>query len=216
MRERTSSHLLEDAVESLDQLETLLAAGRPPDAEHFLRLASKVGERARAAEAWTIADVAGRLEDAARSLSSRDLAWSEDLRALSRRTVADLGLLIRAVGRWERDDDIRVRLAIRRWTDHADDHLEGEMHPIPISELFFDDAGPHIFGAPGGDGGIVDIESLLLRGDAALEAALALRPRIRLALAGQDGSSFSSPVESLIDEVFDLVELARRDAPPEV
>jgi len=216
MREPSSSFHIVGARESLDQLETLLAAGHPPDVEQVLRRVSEVREGPQAVEAWAVEGVSRRLEDAARSLASRNLAWSDDLRAISRRTVADLRLLVRALGHWEQDDERRVRQAIQRWIDHAADLPEGEMHPTLISELFYDDAGPHIFGGPGEDGRIVDIESLLLRGDAALEAALALRSRVQLALAGQAGSSSSSSMAELIGEVFDLVELARRDAPREV
>jgi HPt (histidine-containing phosphotransfer) domain-containing protein len=88
---------------------------------------------------------------------------------------------------------------------------------VPISALFFDDAGPHVIAPDGaapvepplGSDGVVPIETLLLRGPAAARAALALRPRLDRMLASGAAADDLGVVH---DELFDLLELSISEA----
>lgn len=104
-----------EAGEFLEQLDALLAAGGEPDPDRFFRLARGVRGSARVAGETQTAAVAEALEGAARALQERSLAWSEEVRALSVRTVDDLKVLVRARGRWTPAEDARAREAAERW-----------------------------------------------------------------------------------------------------
>ncbi len=88
---------------------------------------------------------------------------------------------------------------------------------VPISALFFDDAGPHVISAAGeapirpdaDEDGVVPIEALLLRGSAAARAALALRPRLDQMLAS---GAAAGDLALVHDELFDLLELSISEA----
>jgi chemotaxis protein histidine kinase CheA len=91
---------------------------------------------------------------------------------------------------------------------------------IPISALFYDDAGPHVIASgqddvrPAGDGvgetdEIVPIEALLLRGSAAARAAIALRPRLDQMIAS---GATAGDLAAVHDEIFDLLQLSISEA----
>jgi|GEM_PF-4232817 len=98
---------------------------------------------------------------------------------------------------------------------------ESEADVVPIEALFFDDEGPHLVSAGSvgteanpprptaageRDDDAVPIETLLLRGDRALEAAGEMRARIEVAL----GAATEGPeVRAMLDELWDLIALAR-------
>jgi HPt (histidine-containing phosphotransfer) domain-containing protein len=98
---------------------------------------------------------------------------------------------------------------------------QSEADVVPIEALFFDDEGPHLVSPPSaarqagsaeppapvarGDDA-VPVETLLLRGDRALEAAGELRARLEPAL----GAAARQPnARSILDELWDLISLAR-------
>jgi chemotaxis protein histidine kinase CheA len=211
MSQRLNEYFASEAAEYLDQLDRLLALTGPPDQQQVLRLATGVRGSAQMAQAETIAGVAQRLEDAARAIVSRNVSWSEEIRHLARQTVADLQLLLRAVNRWGREEERRVREAIERW-----DELEGVTQPeagvVPIEMLFYDDEGPHVL-SRGGDDGAVPIQELLLRGDRALRRALELRPEVERLVAGEPPSSAAAA--EIVAELFDLIQLGMSDRGPE-
>ena len=78
MSQRLSDYLARETTDYLDQLDALLAAPAAPEPEGLLRLAQGVSGSARMAGFDTIAGVAERLEDAARSLLSRHVSWKLD------------------------------------------------------------------------------------------------------------------------------------------
>lgn len=207
MSDTTSTASLREAADHLARLEALLSRPEVPDGDELLRLARGVRDAASRAGAQTIERVAQRLEDAAGSFASRGLVWSEELRSLARQTAADLVILIRALNRWGPAEEDRVRTAIERWDVMADASGEGVPH---ISALFHDDAGPHLVSAPsrGEWADVVPVESLQLRGEAALREALALRPRV-------DDLADRGPARELrmaLDELWDLLRLAAPEA----
>jgi HPt (histidine-containing phosphotransfer) domain-containing protein len=209
MSQRLSDYLARETTDYLDQLDALLAAPAAPEPESLLRLAHGVRGSAQMAGFDTIAGVAERLEDAARSVLSHHVSWSGEIRALAIQTVRDLKLLVRAVNRWGPQEEARVRAALERWDEleHGDD--EGV---VPIASLFHDDDGPHVVAGAtvaAGDA-VVPIESLLLRGEGALREALRLRPELERLLR-----DVPPDAASLLSELFELIELALPDPSPE-
>lgn len=228
MSQRVNEYFANEASEYIDQLERLLAVPGVPDPDHLFRVVTGVRGSAQMAHAESVARVAERLEDAARSIVLRDITWSEELRGLARQTVDDLKLLVRALHHWGPDEDSRAVAAIERWDEHGKRDApapEPGSRVVPIESLLQDDADP---GAPpegdataatapepeGGTasavtsanhGQVVPIESLLFSSDAALREALALRPHFD-AIARGDAVS-ERPTAELVQELFDLLEL---------
>lgn len=200
MTERLSEYFAHESSDYLDRLERLLAEPGIPDPEEMLRLARGVRGSAQMAGVDTIAVVAERIEDAVRAVISNGVLWTEEVRELAAQTVRDIKVLMRALNRWGPSEEARVRVAIERWDDLAPDAASA----VPsIASFFFDDEGPHVLSAPPLPEGVVPIESLLLRGDAARHAALALRPAVESAARGGPGE-----LMPLLGELFDLIRLA--------
>lgn len=199
-------HFAEEAREQLDQLDGLLALPEAPDPERFLKLASAVRSSAQRAGTETVASVAERLEDAARSILTANIAWSEEIRSLATQTVADLKLLLRALSRWGTEEERRVRAAIERWDEHD---ANADSEPVPIESLYFDDQGPHVIEEPDAapETEVVPIEDLVLRGNAALDAAAELRPEFDSIAKGD--AMPERPLAELVEELFTLIEQAR-------
>jgi HPt (histidine-containing phosphotransfer) domain-containing protein len=202
-------HFAQEATEQLDQLDLLLSRAGIPDPQQLLGLASGVRGSARRVGAETIASIAERLEDAARSIVTQNVVWSEAFRELSRQTIADLKLLVRALNRWGRQEEHRVREAILRWEElESGGRVARGGESVSIEDLLFDPV--ETYGAedpePAERSGAVPIESLILRGSRALEAALFLRGDLKRGICNGE------PVDHLIEEVFELIELGM--APP--
>lgn len=202
MTQRLSDYLTQETSEYLDQLDRLLFSPGTPDIERLLSLARGVRGSSQMAGIDTIATVAERLEDAVRSVLSDNIRWSEEVRQLAVHTVGDLKILVRALNRWGPAEEARVRAAILRW-DELDASESGEV--VPVSSLFFDDAGPHVLtpAEASEDDGVVPIETLQLQGEAALQEALRLRPEIEARLRAGDAVL----LRPLIQELFDLIGL---------
>lgn len=202
MTERLSEYFSDESNDYLDRLERLLAAPGTPDPEEMLRLARGLRGSARMGGVDTVAGVAERIEDALHSVITNGVSWSDEVRQLAMQTVQDIRVLMRALNRWGPAEEARVRNAIERWDDLASER-RGPV--VPISTLFYDGDGPHLVEEPPLEKGEVRIESLLLRGEAARRAALALRPEVERAMSGQPGAR---GLDDLVDELFDLIDLA--------
>jgi HPt (histidine-containing phosphotransfer) domain-containing protein len=224
MSQRLNAYFVKEAREYLEQMEAVLGGeGARPDTDQLVRLARGVRGSAQMAGASGVGSVTERLESVARSLATQVVPWNDRLRDLFLHTVHELRSLLEAVDGWGDAERNRVRALLGRWdlSDQASAE-EGEAAPatdrvVPISSLFYDDAGPHVI-SPGGAGGaavdggadgVVPIEALLLRGSAAARAALALRPRLDQMLAS--GAS-SGDLAQVHDEIFDLLELSLSEA----
>jgi chemotaxis protein histidine kinase CheA len=216
MSDRLHEYFAAEATEYLDRLEQLLSTPGPPDLEQLLRLARGVRGSAQMAEADTLVAVAERLESGLRSVQAEHVTWSEELRALSAGTVADLKVLARASSRWGREEEARVRQALERWD--SSDRSEGSLATpavVDVATLFYDDEGPHILTPDqpettksmnnGGAAGPVPIETLLLDRDGALREALAMRQEIEQALRSDGGNG---ALQQAVGELFELIEYA--------
>jgi chemotaxis protein histidine kinase CheA len=205
MSERLSEYFTHESSDYLGELEQLLTRPGTPDPEQMLRLASGVRGSARMADVDAIARIAEKLEAGMRAVADGSTPWSDELRGLALQTVVEMKELIRVLDRWGAAEDARVREALARW-EHLSPDEEGEV--VPIASLFYDDAGPHVVSEPPLPDGVVPIESLLLHGDAALRAALALRARVEEAAAV---NAVSAELSALLSELFDLLRLASED-----
>jgi len=203
MTERLSEYFTHESGEYLNRLEQLLAEPGETDPQEMLRLARGVRGSAQMAGVSTIAGVAERIEEALSAVVSNGVRWTDEVRDLAAETVRDIKVLMRALNRWGPAEEARVRTAIERWDD-----LDPEAaSAVPsIARFFYDDEGPHVVSEPPLPDGVVRIESLELRGDGALREALALRPAVESAARGSAGAG---DLNALLDELFDLIRLAR-------
>ncbi|HET6232525.1 MAG TPA: Hpt domain-containing protein [Longimicrobiaceae bacterium] len=128
MPQPLSEYFALEAGEYLDQLDALLKPGDAPDAAQFFRLARGVRGSAQIAGASGIALVAERMEDGARALRDGPLAWSEELRQRSVRTIDDIRVLVRAHPRWGDAEQTRARDAAALWGD-----ADGERRPSSVA-----------------------------------------------------------------------------------
>ncbi|MDQ6716718.1 MAG: Hpt domain-containing protein [Gemmatimonadota bacterium] len=92
-----------------------------------------------------IANLAGRLESIAAKIADGHLALDPPLRRVIGSAVETLNGLVRAVREWAPEHDERARRAL----DDLDSYAPGESAApedviVPISELFYSDAGPHV------------------------------------------------------------------------
>lgn len=178
-QEQLNEYLAKEAGEYLEQLSRMLATPAPPEPQALFKLARGVRGSAQMAGATAIAAVAQRLEQEARAVAEGSRGWTPEARERCNAAVAELERLL----------------------------YPDKPQVVPISALFYDDAGPHVVYDPPADGSgePVPIESLLYQGEAALERALELKPAVAaLVRAGdQEGSA------ALIEEIFDLIRLAK-------
>ncbi len=146
MSDRLNDYFAREAGEYLGELEKLLGGSGSPEPDHFLRLATGVRGSAQMAEAEGVVVLAEALEDAARGLASGTMRWSEELHSLAAGTVHDLKELVAALGRWGSVEDETLRSAVSRWDRTGLTSTASEMagNAVPISDLFYDDAGPHV------------------------------------------------------------------------
>lgn len=209
MSDRLNEFFARETMEYLSELEGLIGAPGTPDPDELLRLSTGVRGSAEMAEAEGIIVLAEALEDASRTLVAGEVGWTGDLENLVAATVRELRELVEALGHWGSTEDERLRRALERWDRaridaHPDPSGTSAERVVPIGELFYDDAGPHIVEDDDEyDGEPIPITDLLFSGPAALQEILALRPRIEAAARGASSES----LDALIAEVFDLVEL---------
>jgi HPt (histidine-containing phosphotransfer) domain-containing protein len=205
MSQRLNEYLAREAGDYLEQMDRLLSGSDPVDPEQLLRLARGVRGSAQMAGAEAIAALAERLENAARSVVSQTIPWNGEIRERALQTVRDLQQLLRAVNQWGPEEEARARAAVERWDDldpRADGPREEEAEIVPIASLFYDDAGPHVLGGPGvAEAEVVDIGTLLFRGEGALREALSMRSELDALLASQ------TEARQRVAELFDLIEL---------
>lgn len=217
MSNRLDEYFAGEAGDYLDQLHALLSDSSSPDADGLLRLAMGVRGSTKMAGADSISRLAGRLEDAARSIAGLDLPWGDDVLDVARSTVTEIRDLVGSIPTWGPAEDERVQRCLERWSEVQSGQDDPDASVVPIDSLFYDDDGPHII-EPVDDSGIlaipvVPIESLFLRGDAAIRQALSLRPEFDAAVRAD--SDADRPLASLVEELFDLLDLSLTPDLPE-
>jgi HPt (histidine-containing phosphotransfer) domain-containing protein len=177
-----------------------------------------------------VLEVVDGVEDLARTLATGEVPEpAARLEALDAARDA-LDSALRSLERGEaphRDAPSMCRFRARYGPLATEADADGDV--VPISALFFDDAGPHLVGTVSGgpapapppapppaeddadDGDVLPIESILLRGERALEAALALRPELERALGD---TARTARARALLDELWALVILGGQGGRP--
>jgi chemotaxis protein histidine kinase CheA len=143
-----SSRLLDffalEAAEYLNRLERAIAGGSADIAELGAGARGLRGS-ATMARSTPIANLAGRLETIAQKISGGQLSFDGELRRVIAAAVETLAVLVRSVRTWAPEHTERARRAL----DELDSFVPGgevrnEDVIVPISELFYSDAGPHV------------------------------------------------------------------------
>jgi hypothetical protein len=207
MSQRLNEYFAEEAADYLQQLDAILSAPIPPDPIRFLRLTTGVRGSTQMAGADDIASLAGQFEGTARAFHDGDLAWTDEIRDLARMTVREIHQLVHLIDRWGATEAGRIADLRGLWDDLRHRSQEpAQPESVAIESLYYDDAGPHILDAePAIAAEVVPIGTLLLRGERALQAAVALRPSFEEIARGD--ALPARPLAELVDELFDLVEL---------
>lgn len=144
----TPSRLLDfftlEAAEYLSRIEAAIA-GETTDVAALHAGARGLRGSATMARSTPIANIAGRLETIAAKISSRELELSYPLQRLIAATSETLNTLVRSVRSWTSAQNEMARRAL----DELDTYAPGgDSEPedviVPISQLFYSDAGPHI------------------------------------------------------------------------
>ena len=144
----TPSRLLDfftlEASEYLSRIEAAIAQATP-DIPALQSGARGLRGSATMARSAPIANLAGRLESLAAKISGGDLELNAQLQRVINGTIETLTTLIRSVRSWAPEHDERTRRAMDELDSYVPpDPAEREDAIVPISELFYSDAGPHI------------------------------------------------------------------------
>lgn len=132
-----------EAGEQLEILEIEAAKETQPDTARLIAAARRLTGSARMARLGLLADTASSMERIAGELVRAEIFWTPGLRAALNALLAQLRSGVANVKNLSDEQSQRLR-------EKADGLLafsrleRNESEPIPISRLFFDDAGPHI------------------------------------------------------------------------
>jgi chemotaxis protein histidine kinase CheA len=136
-----------EASEYLTRLESLASkkAMEPSDAIQFAAAARGLRGSATMAKAGGIVQVAMTVERIGSGVVHGATTWEPELQRALIGVIEDLKLLVRTVRAWGADQDARVEESLRRLSRFAPARKEQtEDLILPISQLFFNDDGPHI------------------------------------------------------------------------
>src|SRR6266576_1348194 len=147
----TPSRLLDffslEASEYLARLEAM--ANRQglesSEAAQFAAAARGLRGSATMAKAGELARLAGSVERIASGVVQGVTSWDPEIQRAVVGAVEDLKLLVRSVRSWGPEQDARVDDAVRRLARYGPSREERKEDVIvPISQLFYNDDGPHI------------------------------------------------------------------------
>lgn len=135
-----------EASEYLTRLETLV--GKPgmqsSDATQFVAAARGLRGSATMAKASGPARLATAVERVASSVAQGALTWEPEVQRALVGAIEDLKLLVRAVRNWGAEQDARLEQSVGRLARYAPEREERKDVIHPISNLFYNDDGPHI------------------------------------------------------------------------
>jgi len=116
MTQILGDHFVREAGDYLDELELLLRGAGEPDPERVFRLARGVRGSAQVAGADSAAEVAARLEGAARFVLDGRIAWATELRDRFVESVAELRQIVPSYrDGWSDEEIARLRAISERW-----------------------------------------------------------------------------------------------------
>jgi chemotaxis protein histidine kinase CheA len=136
-----------EAGEYLTRLESF--ATRPSmqsaDATQFAAAARGLRGSATMAKASGLARLATSVERIASGVMQGAISWDPELQRSLVGSIEDLKLLVRSVRQWGAEQDARVEESVGRLARYAPAREERRDELIiPISQLFYNDDGPHI------------------------------------------------------------------------
>ena len=136
-----------EAGEYLTRLESL-ATGQSmqsADATQFAAAARGLRGSATMAKAGGLAQLATSVERIASGVVRGAISWEPELQRSLVGAIEDLKLLVRSVRQWGAEQDSRVEESLARLARYAPaQETPREDLMIPISQLFYNDDGPHI------------------------------------------------------------------------
>ncbi len=133
-----------EASEYLVRIEAAVA-GDKADVQSLQSGARGLRGSATMARTTPIANLAGRIEAIAQKISDGNLAFEPQLRRVVRSAVETLNTLVQSVRAWGPEHDERTRRALDELDSFAPSvQAQYDDVIVPISELFYTDAGPHV------------------------------------------------------------------------
>ena len=136
-----------EAGEYLTRLESLVAGKTMESADASQFAAASRGLRGSATMAKTgeLARLATSVERIATGVLRGSISWEPELQRSLVGAIEDLKLLVRSVRQWGAEQDSRVQDSLARLSRYAPaQEAPREDLMIPISQLFYNDDGPHI------------------------------------------------------------------------
>ncbi len=141
--ERLFDYFTLEANEQLAILEEEASRDTLPNVGRFIAAARRLTQSAQMARLTSLAEIASGIEKIARDVIRNNVPWTSELRAAVLGGLAELRVSVARVKELDEGDYIRLRRHSREVMTFARDEVPSAAL-IPISALFFDDAGPHI------------------------------------------------------------------------
>ena len=135
------------ATEYLNRLETLVnrRSLETADARQFAAAARGLRGSATMAKAGGVVQLAMTVERIASGVVQGATSWEPEIQRAMIGAIEDLKLLVRSVRTWGAEQDARLQDSLRQLARYAPPREERRSDVIlPISQLFFNDEGPHI------------------------------------------------------------------------
>ena len=136
-----------EATEYLNRLESLVnkSGMEPADATQFAAAARGLRGSATMAKAGGIVQLAMTVERVATGVVQGATSWEPEVQRALVGAIEDLKLLVRSLRTWGAEQDARVQDSLRQLARYAPAREERRADLIiPISQLFYNDDGPHI------------------------------------------------------------------------
>jgi chemotaxis protein histidine kinase CheA len=142
-----------EAGEYLTRLETVVAKKgfQPIDATQFAAAARGLRGSATMAKATGVSELALTVERIAAGINRGVTAWEPEIQRAVTGAIEDLKVLVRSVRNWGAEQDARVQESLARLARYAPAPARPETAEdvvVPISHLFFNDAGQHVVHVP--------------------------------------------------------------------
>lgn len=136
-----------EAGDYLLRLETLVTQKgmQAPDAAQFAAAARGLRGSATMAKATGVSRLANTVERIANAVVQGATAWEPELQRALVGAIEDLKVMVHGVRDWGSEQETRVQQALSSLARYAPADVEKtEDVIVPISQLFFNDNGPHI------------------------------------------------------------------------
>lgn len=141
--ERLFDYFTLEAGEQLAILEEEALRETKPNAGRFIAAARQLTSSAQMARLTSLAEIAAGIEKIARNVIRNRVPWTEELRQAVLAGIRELRVSVARVKELDESDYVRLRRHSREVMTFAGDEIPAAA-PVPISKLFYDDAGPHI------------------------------------------------------------------------